>query len=191
MAGLSAFENALEDESVLGRTLRPPAQRVLSGWLGAGNERVYLGRDGWLFYRPDVEYLTGRGFLDPDVIRRRHRRSLASGLRFRSPIRVRRFWRSTASSRRAASSLVVMPTPVKPGVHPERLVASASGQPSVLQNPSYADLAAWLRSQGVLLFDPAADPGAAFGNRRRSTSRPTLTGVPKRWSSWPSAWRRS
>ena len=70
MSGLSGFENALEDESILGQTLRPPAQQVLSGWLGAGNERVYLGRDRWLFYRPDLEYLTNRGFLEPDVIRR-------------------------------------------------------------------------------------------------------------------------
>ena len=62
---MSAFEAALEDQSVIGRALRPPTQRVLSGWLGAGNERVYIGREGWLFYRPDVEYLTGRGFLDP------------------------------------------------------------------------------------------------------------------------------
>ena len=40
----------------------------MTGWLGAGNERVYPGRDGWLFYRPDVEYLTGPGFLDPAVM---------------------------------------------------------------------------------------------------------------------------
>ena len=41
----------------------------MTGWLGAGNERVYPGRDGWLFYRPDVEYVTGRGFLDPGADR--------------------------------------------------------------------------------------------------------------------------
>ncbi|HSC28403.1 MAG TPA: hypothetical protein VLD67_14075, partial [Vicinamibacterales bacterium] len=59
LAELAAFEDALEDGSVFGRSLRPPAQYVLSGWLGAGNERVYVGNQGWLFYRPDVEYLTG------------------------------------------------------------------------------------------------------------------------------------
>ena len=48
----------------------------MTGWLGAGNERVYVGRDGWLFYRPDVEYLTGRGFLDPAQIERRIDRRL-------------------------------------------------------------------------------------------------------------------
>ena len=51
----AAFETALEDSQPWVVRLRPPAQRVLSAWLGAGNERVYIGRDGWLFYRPDVE----------------------------------------------------------------------------------------------------------------------------------------
>ena len=61
---ISGFENALEDQAIVGQTLRPPAQSVLSHWLGAGNERVYIGRDGWVFYRPDVEYLTAHGFLE-------------------------------------------------------------------------------------------------------------------------------
>ena len=44
--GLSGFERALENESLIGRSLRPPAQLVMTGWLGAGNERVYPGREG-------------------------------------------------------------------------------------------------------------------------------------------------
>ena len=71
MARLSGFERALEDESLLARTLRPPAQGVMTGWLGAGNERVYPGHDGWVFYRPDVEYVTGRAFLEPAEFKRR------------------------------------------------------------------------------------------------------------------------
>ncbi|HXE80394.1 MAG TPA: hypothetical protein VNK41_06565, partial [Vicinamibacterales bacterium] len=51
LSALSAFENALEDESVLGRTLRPVTQALVTAWLGAGNERVYKGTGGWLFYR--------------------------------------------------------------------------------------------------------------------------------------------
>src|SRR5688572_884304 len=73
LEGLNAFERGLEDGSLMGRTLRPGAQAVMSGRLGVGNERVYVGRDGWLFYRPDVEYVTGRPFLDPAEIRRRIR----------------------------------------------------------------------------------------------------------------------
>ena len=71
LAGLSGFERALEDESLIGRSLRPGAQAMMTRWLRAGNERVYVGRERWLFYRPEVEYLTGRGFLDPSQLRRR------------------------------------------------------------------------------------------------------------------------
>ena len=154
MSGLTGFESALEDESVLGQTLRPPAQLVLSRWLGAGNERVFLGRDRWLFFRPDLEYLTNKGFLEPDVIRRR--RAAASEWKDLPQPDPRpailAFHRQLAAR---GIILVVMPTPVKPGVHPEQLVAGAARQPGVLQNSSYPDLVAWLRSQGIVMFDPA------------------------------------
>ena len=65
------FERGLEQESRLGRALRPPAQLLMTRWLGGGNERVYPGRDRWAFYRPDVEYVTGPGFLDPAHQKRR------------------------------------------------------------------------------------------------------------------------
>jgi hypothetical protein len=153
LSGLLAFENALEDESVLGRTLRPPAQRLLSSWAGAGNERVYVGREGWLFYRPDVEYLTGRGFLDADVLRRRvAAASELTALPQPDPRPAILAFHRELQAR--GISLIVMPTPVKPGIHPEYLAAaSPAGQP--LQNPSYADFTSWLSSQGILLFDPA------------------------------------
>ena len=38
IARLSEFEQALDEDSLLSRQLRPPAQIVITGWLGAGNE---------------------------------------------------------------------------------------------------------------------------------------------------------
>lgn len=32
-----------------------------SAWLGAGNNRVHLGEAGWLYYRPDLEAVHGKG----------------------------------------------------------------------------------------------------------------------------------
>ena len=49
----------LEETSFLRHWLLPPAQELLCR-VGAGNEEVYLGRDGWLFYRFDVDHLTYR-----------------------------------------------------------------------------------------------------------------------------------
>ena len=153
MSGLVDFENRIEDESVLGRTLRPPAQRILSGRLGAGNERVYVGRDGWLFFRPDVEYLTGRGFLEADVLQRRiAKASELTTLPQPDPRpAILEFHRQLAARDIA---LVLVPAPVKPGVHPEKLasgIASGAG----VQNPSYDEWMAWLQSNGILVFDPA------------------------------------
>jgi len=158
MAGMLDFENALEDESVLGRTLRPPAQLVLTRWLGAGNERVYVGRESvdgwrWLFYRPDLEYLTSRGFLEPDVIRRRV--ALASELTALpqpDPRPAILAFHRTLQAR--GIRLIVLPTPVKPGVHPQMLAASMRNQQGVVQNASYGALVEFLRANGVLIFDP-------------------------------------
>ncbi len=52
-------------------------------------------------------------------------------------------------------TLIVMPTPVKPGVHPEKLVASYPPDGGTAQNASYAAFVEWLAREGIVLFDPA------------------------------------
>jgi alginate O-acetyltransferase complex protein AlgJ len=151
LAGFSGFEAALEDQSPVGRRLRPPAQLILSGWLGAGNERVYVGRDGWLFFRPDVDYVADRGFLDPARIARR----AESAPEFEGPLQpdprpaIERFVRDLAAR---GIHLVLMPTPVKPVVHPEHLVPTVSGAP--VHNLDYDAFIADVERAGVLVFDP-------------------------------------
>jgi SGNH hydrolase-like domain, acetyltransferase AlgX len=163
LADLSAFEDGLEDESVVGRTLRPPAQEILSGWLGAGNERVYIGRDGWLFFRPDLEYLTADGFLEPRALARR----VSAAREWTAPPQpdprpaILEFRRQLAAR---GIVLVVVPTPVKPGVHPEKLVGSYSQHKGIVQNPSFGAFVEWLSSQGILFFDP----DAVLGDRVQS-----------------------
>lgn len=152
LSRLSRFETALEDESLLGRTLRRPAQRVMARWLGSGNERVYIGRGVWLFYRPDVEYITGRRFLDPAQLERR----VATASEWTTPPQPdprEAIVRFHADLQARGLKLIVMPTPTKPGVHPEMLARRA--HPSgVLQNRSYPALVEHLRAAGVLVFDP-------------------------------------
>jgi len=154
LAAISRFERDLEDESLLGRTLRPPAQAVMTGSLGAGNERVYKGSDGWLFYRPDVEYLTGRGFLDPSELRRR----VTAAAEWEAPpqpdprLAIAQFHRNLEAR---GITLVVVPTPLKPGVHPERLARRYADGAGVLQNPSYREFVEAMTRAGVLMFDPS------------------------------------
>ena len=162
---LVAFENALEDDSRLAQRLRPPIQLVLTRWLGAGNERAYAGRDGWLFYRPDVEYVTGPPFLSPAHLERR----IAMVDQWTTPPQpdprkaIVAFHRDLAAR---GITLVVVPTPVKPAIHPERLSRRHADTALPLENTSYGALIDELRRGGVLVFDAArtlADAARASG----------------------------
>lgn len=160
LARLSAFESSLEDQSRIARRLRPPVQTALSDGLGAGNERVYVGREGWLFYRPDVEFVTGRGFLEPGQMARR----IAAAGELETPPApdprpaIRRFAQDLAAR---GIALVLVPTPVKPSVHPGFLAARASGL-APLSNASFGDWVASLAADGILVYDPAPSLAAAY-----------------------------
>lgn len=154
LEGINEFERTLEDGSLMGRTLRPGAQAVMSRWLAVGNERVYVGRDGWLFYRPDVEYVTGQPFLDPARMRRRIRAApewTAPPTPDPRPAIVQ-FSQDLAAR---GIVLIVMPTPVKPVVHPEMLRGGLADSTDVVHNGSYRALIEDLRKAGVQVFDPA------------------------------------
>ena len=173
---MSAFEARLEDQSAVGRALRPPTQRVLSGWFGAGNERVYVGRGGWLFYRPDVEYLTGRGFLDPRLQNQR----IAAASEFDVPPQpdprpaILQFKRDLDAR---GITLVVVPTPVKPTIHPDRLAGGGSeALGRVLHNSSYPAFIDELQRNGVLVFDPAEVIA-----RTREDNRPEYLATDTHW----------
>lgn len=68
---IKSFEKQLETDSVVAQWLLPPTQAILTGKLGAGSEQVYLGRAGWLYYRPDVDYVTGPPFLSSAWLKHR------------------------------------------------------------------------------------------------------------------------
>jgi alginate O-acetyltransferase complex protein AlgJ len=155
LAGLTSFEDELEDGSTIGRSLRPPAQLALSRWLGAGNERVYPGRDGWLFYRPDVEYLTGRGFLEPAVLESR-RRSLSEWTTPIEPDPRPALLQLKGALDARGITLIVMPTPVKPTVHPGQLVDAYRERTTPLHNPSYVSFIEHLAEAGILVLDTSA-----------------------------------
>lgn len=134
-AALRAFETALEEGSVISRRLRPAAQTLLTEVLGTGSEQVYLGRDGWLFYRPDVDYVTGPGF---DV---------------EPPVRAIVHFRDQLAAR--GIDLIVVPVPVKAAVAPRMLSAQAPGS---LENPAFPRFLARLEAEGVRFFRPKAGP---------------------------------
>jgi alginate O-acetyltransferase complex protein AlgJ len=148
-AELKAIEEELETESVVSEWLLPRVQSVLTEKLRAGTEQVYLGNDGWLFYRPDVDYVTGAPFLDPATIRRRE---LVAALQ-PDPLKAIVAFRDQLAAR--GIELIVVPVPMKPGVEAVKLSPRAESN-RVLQNPSFSGFKARMQKAGIRLFDPAS-----------------------------------
>jgi alginate O-acetyltransferase complex protein AlgJ len=152
LAAMHRFEARLEDESWLVADLLPPVQLLSTAALGAGNEQVYAGRDGWLFYRPGVDALIGPPFLSPGVLRSRRR----GGESWEEPVEpdprpaLRELHDQLA---RRGIRLLVLPVPGKAGVHPERLTPRRAIAP--VENPSSPALAAELAREGIGWLDPA------------------------------------
>ncbi len=160
LEAIDRAEERLEDESFLRAGLLPRVQALLLGTTGLGNEQVYPGREGWLFYRADVDHVTGRGFLQPTILRQRER---AGDSWDRPPqpdptIALVELHRDLAA---LGIELVVMPTPVKPSVEPGRFAAPAERSEAGLRNASFGRLLRELDRAGIAVFDPLPELLAA------------------------------
>lgn len=153
LRGMRELENDLADTSFLTQALLPPTQLFLTSILGAGNEQTYPGTGGWLFYRPSIDSLTGPGFLEEEVLAARSR----GGNEWAPPPQpdpvaaIHQFQRQLADR---GIQLILVPTPVKASLHPERMSGRYRKARPVIRNPSYNR---WIDSldEGVLVFDPA------------------------------------
>lgn len=146
-ADIKAAEKLIESESVVSAWLLPRVQSVLTGKLRAGNEQVYLGRDAWLFYRPDVDYITGPPFLDASWMAHRAHVDRVQP----DPVRTIVDFRNQLTAR--GIELVVLPVPMKSGIDATKFSAGAE-ENVPLQNASFLDFKARLESAGVRVFDP-------------------------------------
>ncbi len=148
---MEAYETRQEDNSWLTRLVLPYAQYTFTRRFGLGNEKAYCGRDDELFYRPDVDFVTGHGFLDPAQM---HRRRLAD-TESRIPLEpdplpaIRQFNRELND---LGIRLILLPVPAKPSIRAKGLYARYPGG-SMPQNPSYDEFIAVLREEGVDFFD--------------------------------------
>jgi alginate O-acetyltransferase complex protein AlgJ len=150
-AEIKKVEKEIEQESVFSRWVLPRVQSILTGDLGAGNEQAYLGQPGWLFYRPDVEYVTGPPFLDPARLRHRVREHRAAA----DPIPAIVDFQRQLKAR--GIELILLPASPKSSVEAAMLAPGASPGGS-LQNPSFVEWLTRLRAAGVRVFDPASLP---------------------------------
>lgn len=147
------FEDRVAERSVLRDMFLGPARIVLGHWLRSGSETVCVGSDGWLFFRPAVDHLTGAPFLDP--AQQEARRRAASELeRVPAPDPLPAILQFRDELAERGIELILLPVPVKAAVHPERLSARHGRSAATLANASYADFVDWLRRENVPLLDP-------------------------------------
>lgn len=146
------FESTIEEESWLLKTLGPTVESVLIGMLGSGSRDVYCGRDGWLFFRPTIEYLTGAGFLNPEVMKRRAQTTGPEAVQ-PDPVKAIVDFRNQLAAR--GIELVLLPSPAKATIYPERFSARYAQLSTPLQNPSFPEFMRRLEAEGVRVFDPA------------------------------------
>ncbi len=109
--------------------------------LGASVDKVVPGRDGWLFYEPDLLHLTGSGFLQ---------KTGSSGGTSDPLSGVLDFYRQL---QRRGIQLLVVPTPGKPSIVPEYLQQGVRSVNGPLKNPSWDAWVAALRRSGVDVLD--------------------------------------
>lgn len=174
---ITEFEKNLGDNSFLNDWPVPEMKRILVGLLGAGTEDVYCGRDGWLFFRPDIDYLTGKGFLDPGELARR----LRQGNEWKAPPQpdpVKAIVEFRDQLAKRGVELIVLPAPPKSVIHPEMFSGRFTGVDERLQNPSYAAFKSELRKQGVRLFDAAE----ILERERKNDKQPLYQATDTHWT---------
>ena len=151
LQAIDKYEKDLKAESFLTQFVLPPTQEILV-YAGSGNEKGYVGRQRWLFYRPGIDYCTGPGFLDPRQMARR----ADSGTEWRPAPQpdpraaILQFHRQLAERN---IRLVLMPTPDKATIHPERFSSRYDGRRISVHNPSYRQFLDELEAEGVLVCD--------------------------------------
>ncbi|MDB5340021.1 MAG: hypothetical protein JWN70_5640 [Planctomycetaceae bacterium] len=127
---------------------RPRAwlQAGLTGPLRSGNEQVVVGSGGWLFFRPDVEALTGPGFLEPHRIRP----GIATTFRTTNPLPAIRQFAADLHAR--GIKLIIVPIPSKGALLGANHRRTQDNMP--LHNASFGQFVSELSQSQIELCDP-------------------------------------
>jgi hypothetical protein len=137
-------EKTMQDESVMAKALRPAVQSLITNRLRGGSEQAYLGRGDWLFFRADVDYVIGPGFLHADQLKHRARTSNAVADPFPGIIDFR------DQLARRKIELVLVPVPVKPTVEPAEFAQTSH---RTIENSSFDEFKARLARENIRAFD--------------------------------------
>ena len=160
-ANLRSFEHAMEDASVVARTLRPWVRGGQFLALREAGEKAVVGRDGWLFYQPGVARLTQR----PKPSDPLPAQAFAVVLDFRNQLAAR------------GIRLVVVPVPDKESVYPDRL-ARGVPPPARIISAETREFLKRCEGAGVELVDLFA----LYRTARADTTAPLYLVQDSHWS---------
>ena len=158
---LKAFEDELARESDLGARARMGYQTFLTRALGEGNEKIVVGREGWLFFRKEVDMVTGPGFLARRAVGRRGMSEGSGERKGLDPVEVISDYARRLRAR--GIRLVFVPVPVKPFIYPEKVWPGYPPEAGPAWNRDRKAFLARLSDSGVEAIDLADDLWGAKG----------------------------
>jgi alginate O-acetyltransferase complex protein AlgJ len=153
---LRQFEDDLEQASYPKDWVQPRVQALLSRFGRVGNKKAVVGRGGWLYYAPGVQYVGGPGFLAPGTLDGRARAAHEAGGPDVAPDprpAVLAFARALSAR---GIALVLFAVPDKAMLEAPQLHgrAPAGGALEVPRNPDWPRFVAEMTAAGVTVFDP-------------------------------------
>jgi hypothetical protein len=134
---LRMFENDLEKSCWLVEMLRPTVQYMQFLLLRDMGDNALMGRSGWFFYKPAVQYLIEPLPVDPGY---NQEDVLSTIISFRDQLAQR------------GIKMLVVPTPNKASIYPEMLTRRAEDLEQSV-NPKTIDILSKLRESGVEIVD--------------------------------------
>lgn len=176
LRGIHATDERLDASSWITAATMPGVQTLLYRGLGVGNEKAYAGRDGWLFYRPEIDHLAGPGFLEPRQLKRR----AAGGSEWKRPPQPDPLRGILAFHRQLLArgiQLVVLPMPVKAAIHPGHFDPAYENAAHPLRNPSFGAWVEQLEQEGVVVVDVAE----ALFRAAREENKPQYLATDTHW----------
>ena len=189
-ANLKRLESDLESRCRLAQAVRPAVQYVRFVLLQDAGDQALLGRSGWFFYRPGVQYLieeevpglkwqtTSPPPACPTVqtsYSAPENDFLAAIVSFRGDLAKR------------GIKLVVMPAPNKSSVYPEKLTGRADGDPNSV-NPTSRRVLSMLRQAGVEVVDLFEAYGQVHREQKRMLTPEVRSLIPASYLAQDSHW---
>ncbi len=145
---LRQFEDTLKEQSWFEQRLRPLMQQFLLRAVRDTGSKAIMGRDGWLFYRPDARYVVEPD--RPDSNDQGKWVQPPSGTRQDSVVRAIMRFRDQLKER--GIELLVLPLPGKPSIYPDMLWRTDAARGEGVYSPTL-EFILKLQMQGVKTVD--------------------------------------